>query len=79
MNLTAWPTYGDLIYHEDLRGAQLDFEKKFEEISKKDIFLVTDFDEWERQPFLKEKLSTYPIFAQGEGYIIFDLRQNIAQ
>jgi hypothetical protein len=74
-NLTAWPTSGDLIYHEDLRGAQLDFENKFEEISKKDLFLVTDFDELDRQPFLKEKLSAFQIFAQGDSYIIFDLRQ----
>ncbi len=73
-NLTAWPTSGDLIYHEDLRGSQRDFEKKFAEISKKDLFLVTDFDELNRQPLLKEKLSTFQIFAQGDGYIIYHLR-----
>jgi len=74
-NLTAWPTSGDLTYHADLRGAQLDFEKKFEAISRKDYFLVTDFEEWDRQPFLKEMLSAYPVYAQGKGYLIFDLQQ----
>ncbi len=75
-NLTAWPTYGDLVYHTDLRGrdAQLDFEEQFESIAlKKDLFLVTDFDELDRQPLLKEKLSDYSIFAAGDGYVIFDL------
>jgi hypothetical protein len=73
-NLTSWSTYGDLIYHDDLRGAQNNFEQQFESIaSKKELFLVTDFDELNRQPSLKEKLSGYPIFAEGDGYIIFDL------
>ena len=74
-NLTSWPTYGDLLYHNDLRGAQNDFEQQFESIaSKKELFLVTDFDELDRQPLLKEKLETYSIFAEGDGYTIFDLR-----
>ena len=73
-NLTSWPTYGDLVYHNDLRNAQNDFEEQFESIaSRKELFLVTDFDELSRQPLLKEKLSTYSIFAEGDGYMIFDL------
>jgi hypothetical protein len=72
--ITPWPTFGDLNYHEDLRGAQTDFEKQFEELAlKKDLFLVTDFDELERQPFLQAKLAQYTVFAQGDGYIIYDL------
>jgi hypothetical protein len=73
-NPTSWPTYGDLVYHTDLRGAENNFEKSFAETaSKKELFLVTDFDELKRQPLLKEKLSGYPIFAEGDGYVIFDL------
>ena len=73
-SITSWQTYGDLIYHDDLRGAQRNFEKQFESIaSKKELFLVTDFDQLNRQPSLKEKLAGYPIFAEGDGYIIFDL------
>jgi hypothetical protein len=76
--LTSWQTYGDLVYHDDLRGAQSDFEQQFENIaSKKELFLVTDFDQLKRQPFLKEKLSAYPIFAEGDGYIIFDLTTDL--
>jgi hypothetical protein len=70
----SWPTYGDLLYHEDLRGAQSNFEQQFESIaSKKELFLVTDFNELDRQPVLKEKLSGYSIFAEGDGYIIYNL------
>ena len=72
--ITAWPTYGDLVYHDDLRGAQNEFDQQFKELAiKKELFLVTDFNELKRQPLLKEKLSGYSIFAEGDGYIIFDL------
>lgn len=74
VNPTSWPTSGDLIYHADLRGAENDFELSFAAVvSKKELFLVTDFDELKRQPLLKEKLSGVPIFAEGDGYVIFDL------
>jgi hypothetical protein len=73
-DITSWPTYGDLVYHDNLRGAQHDFEQQFETLAaKKDLFLVTDFAELARQPFLKDKLSGYPVFAQGDGYIIYNL------
>jgi hypothetical protein len=73
-SITSWQTYGDLIYHDDLRGAQNDFEQQFDSIAaKKELFLITDFNELDRQPFLKEKLSEYPIFTEGDGYVIFDL------
>jgi len=73
-SLTSWPTYGDLIYHNDLRGAQIDFENQFETIAlKKELFLVTDFNELNLQPYLKEKLSGYSIFAEDDGFVIFDL------
>lgn len=75
-NITAWPSYGDLRYHEDLRGAQNDFDAQFADLAaKKDLFLVTDFNDLNRQPLLKTKLADYPIFAQGDGYIIYDLRK----
>jgi hypothetical protein len=74
-NLIAWPTSGDLAYHNDLRGGQLDFENQFDTLAlKKDLFIVTDFDELDRQPLLKEKLSKYPVFAEDTGYVIYDLK-----
>jgi hypothetical protein len=36
-------------------------------------FLVTDFDELNRQPELKQRLARFSVFAQGDGYVIYDL------
>lgn len=75
LDSAQWPVAGDLSYHEDLRGAQADFEERFKNLAgKRDFFLVTMPDELELQPLLKERLATYPIFAEGDGYVIYDLR-----
>jgi len=78
--ITSWPTYGDLFYHDDLRGAKSDFEQQFTALAlNKELFLVTDFDELKRQPLLKEKLSGYSVFAAGDGYIIYNLTSTSLQ
>lgn len=75
LDSAQWPVAGDLSYHEDLRGAQADFDERFKNLaSKRDFFLVTLPDELKAQPMLKERLATYPIFAEGDGYVIYDLR-----
>ena len=72
-SITSMPSYGDILYGTQ-RGSQADFEERFNEIiSKKDLFLVTDFNDLNLQPFLQEKLTQYPIFAEGDGYMIYDL------
>ncbi len=72
-DITPMPSYGDILYAAQ-RSGKNEFEEKFNEIaSKKDLFLVTDFTDLNRQPLLKEKLQTYPIFAEGDGYVIYDL------
>ncbi|MBL8080067.1 MAG: glycosyltransferase family 39 protein [Anaerolineales bacterium] len=74
LSVTPWPTFGDLNYHNNMRGAKDDFEKQFEELTlKKDLFIVTDFVELGRQPLLKNRLSQYLIFAQNEKYVIYSL------
>ena len=73
-NITAWPSYGDILYGSERSGAELDFEAQFAEVAaKKDLFLVTDFNDLSRQPLLESKLKTYPIFAEGDGYLIYNL------
>ncbi|NJC95284.1 MAG: glycosyltransferase family 39 protein [Anaerolineae bacterium] len=68
-----WPASGDL-YAASLRGNNFDFEKEFSRrIQSKAYFLVTDFNDLKAQPELQARLATYPIFAQGEGYVIYDL------
>jgi hypothetical protein len=71
----VWPYVGDVNY-VDVRGGKFSFENQFNRYSsQRDFFLVTDLDELERQPELKERLITsYSIYAQGNDYLIFDLK-----
>jgi hypothetical protein len=41
----------------------------------KEYFLVTAFGQLDKQPDLKEILTQYPIAAQGDGYVLYDLRK----
>jgi hypothetical protein len=71
----AWPLAGDIAYHSDLRGAQNDFEHRFDQLSRKrDFFLITLPAELSLQPMLAERLAGYPIYLQGDGYVVYDLR-----
>ena len=71
-----WPDSSDIEYHTDLRGGGQTFEKSFEKLTKnKDLFLVTDLADLKRQPDLQARLSHFAIFAEGEEYIIYDLRK----
>ena len=72
--ITSWPTYGDLLYSSE-RGGKRDFDEQFAEIAtKKNLFLVTDFNDLSRQPLLQAKLEAYPVFAEGDGYVIYLLQ-----
>jgi len=73
---TNWPDSGDF-YASSLRGNIVPFEKVFSsKVHNNTFFLVTDFVDLKKQPDLKAKLSTYPVYAEGEGYIIYQLRDN---
>jgi hypothetical protein len=68
-----WPSSGDL-YQADVRGNQRDIENLFAEITaQKAFFLVTDLEDFAKQPGLQAELSIYPILEQGDGYLIYDL------
>lgn len=70
----SWPDSSDLAYHA-LRGGGQTFEKYFGRLTKnKDLFLVTDLADLKRQPELQARLSHFSIFAEGEGYIIYNLK-----
>jgi len=46
-----------------------------ERTSGSDMFVITLLDELDKQPYLKKNLyDHYPIFSQGEDYLVFDLR-----
>jgi 4-amino-4-deoxy-L-arabinose transferase-like glycosyltransferase len=50
--------------------------KRLNQLEGKDLFLITNFSEFERQEGLSEFLySSYEVFEEGSGYLIFDLNQ----
>jgi hypothetical protein len=75
-----WPTVGDQNLRE-MAGRAKSFDEIFSErVEGKQYFLVTNFNQFESQPELKDKLfNTYPIFEQSSEYIIFDLQHPIVQ
>lgn len=64
-NSTPWPAAVDI----------QDFNETFDRMAaKKDYFLVTDFDEYDRQPELQKRLNgNYPLLIQNRTFIVFDL------
>ena len=76
LNTAHFPSAGDLWYQEK-RGNPQEFEEVFDKYAKdRAFFLITDFDEWEKQVELSEYLfANYPVYAEGEGYLIFALNK----
>ena len=69
-----WPSWGDL-YQADARGNQRDIDRLFNEMaSQKELFLVTDLEDFSKQTDLQEKLAAYPVVVQGDGYLIYNLQ-----
>ncbi len=73
VNVTNWPDSTDQAY-STLRSGGKTFDRLFERLAEgKDLFLVTDLDDLARQPTLQAHLSRYAIYAQGPGFVIYDL------
>ncbi|HEY5983932.1 MAG TPA: glycosyltransferase family 39 protein [Anaerolineales bacterium] len=73
----TWPGIIDAAYRE-ARGGSIGFDELFAKLTLGNTyFLVTDFAELERQPFLKQRLLDYQIYAQGAGYVIYDLERPV--
>lgn len=72
---TYWWSEGDF-HAREMAGQEVDKEVMFTNaIDGMDLFLVTDFGELNRQPDVKTFLvNNYPVFDEGEGYLIYDLR-----
>jgi hypothetical protein len=78
--VTIWPVIGERQLAA-LRGREKGFEEFFNKRSEeKSYFLVTSFNQLDRQPDLKAHLSAnYPVFAEGSGYLIYDLRNPLLE
>jgi 4-amino-4-deoxy-L-arabinose transferase-like glycosyltransferase len=75
-----WPTTGDQNLRE-LAGVAKTFDEIFDDrTAGKEYFVITNFNQFDRQPDLQEKLfNTYPIVEQTSEYIIFDLQHPLEQ
>ncbi len=72
--VTLWQTSGEQEL-ASLRGREKDFESTFtNRLEGMDYFLITAFNQFETQSQLKKSLyEKYPVYAEGKGYLIFDL------
>jgi hypothetical protein len=78
--VSTWPYVGDAGY-ANIRGGVFTFDDLFDRYaSKMSYFLVTDFEEFNKQSELQERLSTsYPVYWEGNGFVIFDLKNPLQQ
>ncbi|MEZ0395285.1 MAG: glycosyltransferase family 39 protein [Anaerolineales bacterium] len=81
INPAYWPQTGDTALRAMAGLSAPEFAAQFEEmVAGRHYFLVTDLEEFEAQPQLKEYLfAHYPLLAQGPGYLIFDLQHPLTQ
>jgi len=80
INPLNWPGVAHFNYRELRGGKPVEFNDWFANYTEgKDFFLVTRIKELDRQPELKTALyDEYEIYAQGDGYVVFDLKSSLA-
>lgn len=72
----AWPSGADLNLFSLAGNDAMNVEAYFDEATRgKDFFVVTALSELDGQPALKGILDGYPLYVEGNGYLIFDLRK----
>lgn len=70
--VTLWPLSTDLAA---ARNADRDVAARFDELTAgKEYFLVTAFNQLDKQPDLKKILADYPVAAEGNGFVLYDLQ-----
>jgi 4-amino-4-deoxy-L-arabinose transferase-like glycosyltransferase len=70
--VSLWPLSTDLSEARIGNQNEGDFASLTE---GKEYFLVTAFGQLDKQPHLKEILAQYPIAAEGDGFVLYDLRK----
>lgn len=71
-HIDLWPLVTDL---SEIKNEGNDPADKFAELTAgREYFLVTAFGQLDKQADLKKILDTLPILAEGDGYILYDLR-----
>ena len=70
--VSLWPLNTDLA---QLKNEDRNTAVRFKDITAgNDYFLVTAFGQLNQQPELKKILDGYPVISKGDGYILYDLR-----
>ncbi len=70
--VSLWPLSTDL---SEVKNGSRDLAAKFTDLTAgNDYFLVTAFGQLDRQPNLRKILDGYTVAAQGDGFILYDLR-----
>ena len=70
--VSLWPLATGL---SEARNPGKNDAEQFAELTEgMDYFLVTAFGQLDKQPDLKKILDTFPIAAEGDGYVLYDLR-----
>jgi len=72
-NARHWPHLGDLNYYELSGSGQEDIDTFWEKTEGTSYFLVADWKELERQPFLESQLSSLPILYQDQFLTLYKL------
>lgn len=71
--VNLWPLATGL---SEARNPDKNNAEKFAELTDgMDYFLVTAFGQLDKQPGVKNILEQFPIAAQGDGYVLYDLRK----
>lgn len=71
-----WPPLGQQNLRELQGKPAIEVQEWFNKrAGNKDFFLVTMKNQFEKQPELKKLLyNNFPVYAEGDGYLVFDLR-----
>lgn len=77
-DVEAWLDDADLNLRE-LDGRNINIMEKFaEKVAGKQFIVVTQMGKLENQPEVKQFIEeTYPVYAQGDGFIIYDVQGQI--
>ncbi len=71
-HVDLWPLVTGL---SEIKNGERDYSEQFAELTTgSEYFLVTAFGQLDKQPGLKKILDAYPIIAEGDGYVLYDLR-----
>jgi len=75
-----WMSSADFAVRE-LAGQEFDMVSWFnEQVKGKEFFLITQFDELDRQPQIKQLLiDNYPVYLSTSDYLVYDLRNPLSK